>query len=58
MFGYGKRSSAVVFVSAGCLVFNSASAVLQIFVFVTNKLESSFRAHLILSDFNYFCFVC
>lgn len=50
-------SSAVVYVSAGCLVFNSASAVMQIFVFVTNKPESSSGAHHMLNDFNYFYFV-
>lgn len=57
MFGYSMMSSAVVCVSAGCLVFNIASAVNQIFVFVTNKPESSSGAHCVLSDFNYFCFV-
>jgi len=57
MFGYRMMSSAVVYVSAGCLVFNITSAVIQIFVFVTNKPESSFGAHNMLSDLNYFCFV-
>jgi len=58
IFGYSMTSSAVVYVSAGCLVFNSASAVIHIFFFfVRNKPESSFGAHHILSDFNYFCFV-
>jgi len=57
MFGYSMMSSAVVYVSAGCLVFNSASAIIQVFVFVTNKPESSFGAHHMLSDCNYFCFV-
>lgn len=57
MFGYSMMSSVVVYVSAGCLVFNRASAVIQISVFVSNKPESSFGAHHMLSDFNYFCFV-
>lgn len=57
MFEYSMMSSAVVYVIAGYLVFNSASAVIHIFAFVTNKPESSFRAHHILSEFNYFCFV-
>jgi hypothetical protein len=57
MFGYSMMFSAVVYVSAGCLVFNSASAIIQVFVFVTNKPESSFGARHMLSDFNYFCFV-
>jgi hypothetical protein len=42
MFEYSMMSSAVVYVSAGCLVFNSASAVIHIFVFVTSKPESFF----------------
>jgi len=46
MFEYSMMSSAVVYVSAGCLVFNSASAVIHIFVFVTNKPES-FLGHII-----------
>lgn len=57
MFGYSMMSSVVVCISAGCLVFSSASAVTQIFVFVTNKTEFSFGAHCMLSDFNYFCLV-
>jgi hypothetical protein len=51
MFGYSMMSSVVVYVSVGCLVFNIASAVIQIFVFMTNKTESSFGAHRMLSDF-------
>lgn len=57
MFGHSIMSSVVVCISAGCLVFSSASAVTQIFVFVTNKTESSFGAHCMLSDFSYFCLV-
>jgi hypothetical protein len=57
MFGYSIICSAVVFGSAGCLVFNRASAILQIFVFVRNKTYSSFWVHLTVSGFNHFCFV-